>query len=197
MSSNTHYLVVDLEATCWEDGAIPRDQMEIIEIGAVLVDAGTLEPVRDLGAFVRPIRHRQLSDFCTRLTTITQAQVDAAPLFPVALRAVRELLRGTDSLFCSWGKYDRGQLERDAKRHGVPLPFGGRHLNLKEAFSKRLGESREYGVGQALRRVGLSFVGTQHRAIDDARNIARLLPYALGARAMPAGPPARDTRTRS
>ena len=29
-----YYLVVDLEATCSDDGAVPRDQMEIIEIGA-------------------------------------------------------------------------------------------------------------------------------------------------------------------
>jgi inhibitor of KinA sporulation pathway (predicted exonuclease) len=28
--------------------------------------------------------------------------------------------------------------------------------------------------------MGLRFEGTQHRAIDDARNIARLLPHVLG-----------------
>jgi len=32
----------------------------------------------------------------------------------------------------------------------------------------------------ALRRVGLPLVGTHHRGIDDARNIARILPFALG-----------------
>ncbi len=41
------------------------------------------------------------------------------------------------------------------------------------------------GVGQALRRVGLRFEGTPHRGIDDARNIVRLLPYALGVEPLP------------
>jgi inhibitor of KinA sporulation pathway (predicted exonuclease) len=40
-------LVVDLEATCDEDHRIPREETEIIEIGAVLVDAERLEPVED------------------------------------------------------------------------------------------------------------------------------------------------------
>jgi inhibitor of KinA sporulation pathway (predicted exonuclease) len=33
--------------------------------------------------------------------------------------------------------------------------------------------------------VGLDLVGTHHRGIDDARNIARLLPYCLGWREAP------------
>ncbi|WP_437991697.1 exonuclease domain-containing protein [Sorangium sp. So ce145] len=189
MSSLTHYLVIDLEATCSDDPAFPRDEMEIIEVGAVLVDAATLRPAAELQCFVRPIRHPRLSAFCMRLTSIRQADVDAAPRFPAAAARLRELVRGRQALFCSWGGYDKRQLERDARRHGVALPFGGDHLNLKRAFARRLGAERELGVGQALRRVGLSFQGTQHRAIDDARNIARLLPHALGLEPHPAGVP--------
>ena len=37
----------------------------------------------------------------------------------------------------------------------------------------------------ALRRVGLTLQGTHHRGIDDARNIARLLPWSLGRIAAP------------
>jgi len=186
MTSPTHYLVIDLEATCSDDDSVPRDEMEIIEIGAVLVDAATLRPAKELQRFVRPIRHARLTPFCMRLTSITQAQIDAAPRLPAAIAAMRELVRGVDALFCSWGNYDRNQLQRDARRHGVSLPFGADHVNLKAAFARRLGEGRELGVGQALRRLGLGFQGTQHRAIDDARNIARLLPYALGVATPPA-----------
>ncbi|WP_438006845.1 3'-5' exonuclease [Sorangium sp. So ce321] len=180
MSSPTHYLVIDLEATCSDDPAFSRDEMEIIEVGAVLVDAATLRPAAELQCFVRPVRHPRLTPFCMRLTSIRQADVDAAPRLPSAVARLKELVRGKQALFCSWGDYDRRQLERDARRHGVTLPLGRDHLNLKRAFARRLGEEREPGVGQALRRLGLSFQGTQHRAIDDARNIARLLPHALG-----------------
>ncbi|WP_438026041.1 exonuclease domain-containing protein [Sorangium sp. So ce233] len=192
MSSPTHYLVIDLEATCSDDPAFPRDEMEIIEVGAVLVDAATLRSAAELQCFVRPIRHPRLTPFCMRLTSIRQADIDAAPRLPSAVARLRELVRGKQALFCSWGDYDKRQLERDARRHGVALPFGREHQNLKRAFARRLGEERELGVGQALRRVGLSFQGTQHRAIDDARNIARLLPVALGLERHDAGAPRRS-----
>jgi inhibitor of KinA sporulation pathway (predicted exonuclease) len=194
MSSPTFYLVIDLEATCSDDGSVPREEMEIIEIGAVLVDASTFEPAREMQTFVRPIRHPKLTPFCIELTTITQADVDKAPRFPSAMAKLADFIRGTDALFCSWGGYDRNQLQRDARRHGVRVPLGADHLNLKAAFSRRLGEPREYGTGQALRRVGLSFQGTHHRAIDDARNIARLLPYVLGVKTPGAGRPSGEAR---
>ncbi len=185
MFTPTQYLVIDLEATCCDDDTIPRDETEIIEIGAVLVDAATLTPASEFQTFVKPMRHKLLTPFCRTLTTITQDEVDRAPRFPQAISRLGELVRGKDFLFCSWGAYDRNQFRRDATRHRVKLPLGERHLNLKEEFSKRLGESRPYGVGQALRRVGLSFTGTQHRGIDDARNIARLLPFIVGTARAP------------
>jgi inhibitor of KinA sporulation pathway (predicted exonuclease) len=194
MSSPTHYVVIDLEATCCDDHTIPREESEIIEIGAVLVDAATLTPQAEFQSFVKPVRHRILTPFCTELTTIKQADVDRAPRFPQAIFALGSFLRGKDALFCSWGGYDRNQFRRDAQFHRVKLPLGDRHLNLKEAFSQRLGEARQYGTGQALRRVGLSFSGTHHRAIDDARNIARLLPFVLGVSTLTEGPRADHRR---
>lgn len=179
-TTHPYYLVVDLEATCDDQRRIPQQQMEIIEIGAVLVDAATLEPVGDFQTFVRPVVHPALTEFCERLTTITQADVDGAPRFPEAIARLQRFLGDRRALFCSWGQYDRNQLALDARRHGVTLPFGEQHLNLKQRFSAQLGEERRYGMAGALRRVGLPLRGTHHRGIDDARNIARLLPWALG-----------------
>jgi len=34
------YIIVDLEATCWKKGTRP-DRMEIIEIGAVMLDSSS------------------------------------------------------------------------------------------------------------------------------------------------------------
>jgi inhibitor of KinA sporulation pathway (predicted exonuclease) len=102
------------------------------------------------------------------------------PTSAAAMAKLRDFIGRTDALFCSWGNYDRNQLERDARRHGVRLPLGRDHWNLKAAFARRFTDGRECGVGQALRRLGLSFQGTHHRGIDDARNIARILPHVLG-----------------
>jgi inhibitor of KinA sporulation pathway (predicted exonuclease) len=178
------YLVVDLEATCDEHHAIPRAETEIIEIGAVLCAGATLAPIGEWQSFVRPTRHPRLTAFCTRLTSITQADVDGAPGFPAAMAGLAAFVKGRAFVFCSWGDYDRNQLDRDSRRHGVAVPLGRRHLNLKDRFAERSGGKR-LGVGQALRVAGLRFAGTAHRGIDDARNIARLLPYALGRAALP------------
>ncbi len=176
----SYFLVIDLEATCDEEKRIRDREMEIIEIGAVLVDAESLEPLAEFQTFVKPVRHPILTEFCTKLTTITQADVEDAPGFPEAIAYLRHFIDGQDALFCSWGDYDRRQFEQDAKFHKVALPFGGRHLNVKKQFSTQLGEETRYGMGMALQRVGLELLGTHHRGIDDARNIARLLPWVFG-----------------
>jgi len=54
------YLVIDLEATTSDDGSLPPEQMETIEIGAVLVDTPTLAVVDEFQSFVRPIRRPKL-----------------------------------------------------------------------------------------------------------------------------------------
>ncbi len=179
------YLVIDLEATCDDAGAVPKHEMEIIEIGAVLVDGDTLDPIDELQTFIRPVRHPTLTPFCTELTSISQEMVAAAPRFPAAIAQLRRFMTGRQPLFCSWGNYDNNQFRQDAKYHGIQLPFSDRHLNLKQAFTERTGTKRKYGMKGALRRVGLELAGTHHRGIDDARNIARLLPYCLGRSPVP------------
>ena len=52
---------------------------------------------------------------------------------------------------------------------------------IKEAFSNALGTRKRFGMAGALRQLGLPLTGTHHRGIDDARNIARILPFAIGA----------------
>lgn len=174
-----HWLVVDLEATCNNDGSLPRDETEIIEIGAVMVDAKSVVVVGEFQTFVRPVRHPELTAFCTELTSICQVDVDGAPGFPEAIEALRSWMSGfTDVLFCSWGAYDRNQIRQDCAFHGLEDPMGT-HFNLKLAFAEARGLKKPVGMGKALRSVGLTLDGTHHRGIDDARNIARLLRFIL------------------
>lgn len=177
------YLVVDLEATCDQPASFPRDESEIIEIGAVLVDPDTLEPRDELQTFVRPVLHPRITPFCTELTSIRQEQVDGAPLLRTAIAELARWLPEPVTL-ASWGAYDRNQFRREGRRKRITMPWDGQHLNIKERFGERVG--KRMGVGAALRRVGLRFRGTPHRGIDDARNIVRLLPYALGVEPIPA-----------
>ena len=179
MEQSRDYLVVDLEATCDRVG-FPRALMETIEIGAVYVDGRTLQPLDEFQTFIKPIRRTQLTAFCIGLTSITQADVDAAPRFPEAIAALGKFLDHRTPRFCSWGDYDWHQLSRDAQMHGVRLPLRSDHLNLKRAFSATRSSQKRFGMKAALQEVGIPLVGNHHRGIDDARNITRLLPWCLG-----------------
>jgi len=56
-----------------------------------------------------------------------------------------------------------------------------RHINLKKCFWK-IFACRALGLKCAVENIGLSWEGEHHRAIDDARNLARLAQLLLSAR---------------
>lgn len=195
LDSPSHFLVVDLEATCDAEGW-PREAREVIEIGAVLVEADALAEVGSFCTFVRPVRRPALTAFCTALTSITQADVDAAPDCGAAIDALMAALPAPRPVFCSWGGFDARLFARECARRGRPDPMPP-HWDLRAAFSARLRVRRRFGVQRALARVERAFAGTPHRALDDARNAAALLPWCLGRAVFPAEPPRWVRRQRA
>lgn len=176
-----HWLVIDLEATT-DEGGWPQEEMEIIEIGASLVAADGHE--RDhFQRFVKPQRRPCLTTFCRQLTHIHQSDVDSAlPLPQVWEQFERWLGQHAPRLvgWSSWGDYDRRQLEQEWRQHALgSLLSDIPHLNLKQAFGKARQLPRPVGLNTALQLAGLQFQGQQHRALEDARNTARLLPLVL------------------
>ena len=179
-----YYLIIDLEATCCKERTITRDKMEIIEIGAVMVDEKTLKVVDEYELFIKPILNPTLTTFCKTLTTITQEDVDSAMDYQEALEDFKNWFsKYDDFLFCSWGDYDKSQFLQDCKLHGVEYPFSDEHLNIKKEFAKVQGV-KPCGLDEALAHVNLELVGTHHRGIDDARNMACLMPFIVGKKEM-------------
>ena len=175
-----YYLIIDLEATCADDNSIPRQKMEMIEIGAVMLNSETLQVESEYQTFIKPILHPLLTEFCKSLTSISQTNVDTAPLFPDALKDFQSWFYPFGSyLFCSWGDYDKNQFKQDCKLHGVGYPFPGGHLNIKKAFSVTIDSQKKFGMAGALEKLGLKLEGVHHRGIDDARNIARIVQAVL------------------
>lgn len=176
-----NFLIVDLEASCCNDNQFPTTEMEIIEVGAVMVEAQSLTKIDEFCTFIKPIRHPQLTSFCTELTSINQQDVDTAPLFKDAVNQFKQWLYQYENyLFCSWGDYDKAQLEQDCRLHKEPYPIPAPHLNIKKAFSASQGINKRQGMAQALNLAGIPLEGRHHRGIDDARNMAKLMPYILG-----------------
>ncbi len=171
-------LVIDLEATCCDQGTIPPEQMEIIEVGAVWANASG-EVIETFQRFVRPLEHPQLTSFCRTLTHIQQASIDAAPQWSKVASELAEFAGLYSGLYWgSWGAYDRRQIERECVRHAIENPLVRLpHVNLKSTFAKAR-NIKQVGMTTALGIVDLKLEGEHHRALADAQNIARLLPWS-------------------
>ena len=131
-------------------------------------------------SFVRPVVEPKLSQFCTALTTIKQADVDGADMFPAVFARFLEWIGDGPYRLCSWGFFDVGQFRLDCTRFGLVFPeqFESEHLNIKQVFADWKGV-RRCGMTAALDLLGLPLAGTHHRGIDDARNIARIVQLTL------------------
>jgi inhibitor of KinA sporulation pathway (predicted exonuclease) len=169
-----NYCVLDLEATCFENNK--DHQMEIIEIGAVIVDENWNE-ISEFNSLVCPLVNPMLSEFCTQLTHITQSDVDNADTFPKVIERFKEWVEDNGGkgsmIFCSWGKYDYNQLKSDCNLHQLEFPFQDIHINLKNVVAT-YSHSKRKGVVPALNQFGLTFEGTHHRGLDDTKNILRI-----------------------
>ncbi|MNS30715.1 sporulation inhibitor KapD [compost metagenome] len=140
-----NYIIFDLEATC---GWIGEDrQSEIIEIGAVKLSE-KLEVIDEFQSFVRPVINPELTEFCTKLTSITQADVDSAYDFSVVATAF-ELwcsevpvdgggMEFTDFWLCSWGFYDKKQLKQDCEHWSMDTAWINKHISIKHQHGAML-----------------------------------------------------------
>lgn len=167
-------LVVDLESTCWDGDPPPNQTSEIIEIGLCTVDVKTLKRIEKRSFLVKPICST-VSDFCTKLTTITPDMVADAPSLADAIKLLKKEYDSKNRLWASWGDYDRRQFERVCREQKVGYPFGPTHLNVKTLFATAIGANRELGLDGAYQQLGLQMEGTHHRGDDDAWNIAQIL----------------------
>lgn len=184
MYLSENHIIFDLEATCWDvrsnscsalDAFKQRNEMEIIEIGAVKVDKNSYDLLDTFQCFVRPLVNTQLSDFCKNLTTITQDQVDNGLSFIEAYTLFLEWCSHPE-FYLSWGA-DYEFISKQAISNGLsPLPYN-RCINAKTMYSDLTGRKAK-GLKKAINHYGLSFQGTQHRAADDAFMTSQVIKKA-------------------
>lgn len=176
-SSPFHLALIDIECTCDTPVQLPRDEIETIEIGGVVVSMteANIEQIDTLQLFIRPQEHPRLSTFCQQLTGISQQAVDCGFSFSEACTALNTWLQKHDvKAWGSWGNFDQRQLTMECERDGLSTPFGNMvHHNIKQLFARK--RKHRVGLGRALSLTGLTFEGRQHSGKDDAINIARLL----------------------
>ena len=172
------YCLIDFEATCSNDSSIEKENMEIIEFAAAIIDKDTLLPVKFFSKFVKPVLYPRLTRFCTDLTSITQTDVDNADSFPEVFDDFIDWLQpDKETIMMSWGAYDNKQLVSDLENHDMlgRYPFS-QHINLKENHRIARKFTRGLGMKSALAYENLKMEGIHHRGIDDVKNIAKLVP---------------------
>lgn len=172
--------VLDFEATCW-DGS---KEHEIIEFPSCLwhwTDKKNIHLVDTIQIFVKPSKNPTVSDFCHRLTGITQEQVNSGVTLKEALiehlRWLKRHVPNTSNvLFVTCGDWDlETMLPTDLAANDLPYPdeVYRRWVNIKKAFS-RVTQTRSLSMVKMLKALNLELEGRHHSGIDDCKNISKI-----------------------
>lgn len=170
-----HFIIYDLEATCWENR--PREQtQEIIEIGAVLLNRYG-EQLGTFNRFVRPILHPDLSFFCKNLTSIEQVNVDKANTFETVIEEFQDWAEVfyEDYRLCAWGGFDEKMLRQDCLLYDMDIEWlDNKCLNIKKQYQELRRLKQPWGLKKTVEKEGFEFTGIPHRAISDAENLTKV-----------------------
>jgi inhibitor of KinA sporulation pathway (predicted exonuclease) len=82
-------------------------------------------------------------------------------------------------VWASYGAYDKKQFTRECQAKGIEYPFAQTHINVKAWFARQFNVTKPVGMAQALQILGFPLIGTHHRGVDDAWNIANILAWLL------------------
>jgi len=170
-------VVFDTEYTSWEGAkergwGNPGEHKEVVQIGALTLDTDTLAETSSLLLLVKPVKNPLLSDYFTKLTGISQEEVDRDGLsYEAALSRFGRWGRGLP-LFC-WGD-DVEVMEGNAKLLGIPFPFpADGESDIKNVFKARGIPAEHYYSSTIPRAFGEEPPPHAHDALNDARSIAQ------------------------
>jgi inhibitor of KinA sporulation pathway (predicted exonuclease) len=182
-SANATLTVFDLEFTAWECSMAshwlrPGEFKEVVQIGALKLDAADFTVLDQLDILVRPRINPVLSPYFEELTGITDGQVQSRGVdFVEAYERFEFFAQGGP--ICAFG-HDEGILEENIRFYGLknmtPLP---EFFDLRAWFAAQNIDPRgmlSCEIGPAL---GAPFVGRTHNALDDARSLAAAMQIML------------------
>ncbi|MDQ0917574.1 3'-5' exonuclease [Paenibacillus sp. V4I5] len=169
------YIIFDMEFTVLRKNQYMAD---ILEIGAIkLIDEGGHLSMIDLfHTYVRPNNYKTITNQTTDFTGITQEQVNSAPTFKEVVSNFKCWLGDSPYYMCAWGPDDKQQLVRHCALHKVELEWIQNYNDIQLMFTRLQGgdHGQRYGLKKALTATEIEFLGSQHNALDDAFNTAKL-----------------------
>jgi len=179
MNATEYYLALDLELNNAEDGSTPNPP--IIQVGVAI---GTWDHYLENSIITRKWYFNpkeEIFPFITRLTGITDDDVKYNSVdYHVFAEEFAEFINQYKPFVnpVTWGGGDSVELKSLMNEKGVHFPFfGHRWIDVKTWYVLRLianGKRPTGGLKSAMATYKMQFVGTPHRADDDAHNTLRL-----------------------
>ncbi len=184
MNQKTDEVVVfDTEFTAWE-GSVergwrgPSEYKEIVQIGAVILHARTLQETAAFSVLIQPVNNPVLSDYFVALTRITNQQlaIDGVE-FVHGVGLFVEFVAGRKS-FC-YGRDDK-IIAENAKlvRQTTSWP-GLTSTNLRDWLVQVGVPLAGIHSGELASHVGAVSQGVAHNALTDARSLAEAVRYLV------------------
>jgi DNA polymerase III epsilon subunit-like protein len=169
-------IVFDLEFTAWPGSMEhhwlrPGEFREVVQIGAVKLDTGTLAETGSADILAKPRLNPVLSPYFETLTGVTNARLARDGLdFAEAYRAF--LSFAGDAPLVAFGRDDL-VLIANLKLYGLngepPLPP---HINIVPWLRRAGIDTRGLHACDIAKAAGAAFEGRLHDALDDARSVA-------------------------
>lgn len=149
---------------------------EIIEIGAVKLDEN-YHLIDRFSCYVHPELNIMMKSI-TKLTGITQANVEYKSILSVALKEFTTWIGQGPIKIYSWSDSDKIQLFSECRLKGIEVPHQfHRWMDFQRVYTHLMGLSGRncLSLKNAIGSVDQHFEGEQHRAVADAENAASLL----------------------
>lgn len=149
----------------------PGEFTELVQIGAVKLDAESLVEIDSLNLLVRPRINPVLSDYLQKLTGITNARLVSEGIdFEEAYRRFVDFADG--GMIVAFGRDDlilRTNLELYGINNAPPLPC---HININPWLLENGIKTRGHHACDVARLCGATYEAREHDALDDARSVA-------------------------
>jgi len=189
------FVLVDTEYTTWEGAHArhwsgPGEAREAVQIAAIKV-APAIGGIgyREIGAWstlVKPKQNPKLSEYFTKLTEITQDQVDTMGVeFEDAIDKLKDFSEDGALPMWHYGKNDKEVLEETAQVQkmtdfDVNSTFAGGMHNIRPIFGRCGLRPWKWTSGSIHRAVGVDMGGHVHNALFDVRSMLATLDVLCG-----------------
>lgn len=178
MKDASLYVVLDLEY-CYSGmtEGTPRpthkNNRQIVQIAAIIFDMKTGKEYAKLDLVVRPTYEKQVGSFFTKLTGITQQQVDRGVSLEDGLRTLEDFIGNHPVLTYDkdWFVLHQNASYIDYTLTVIARPF----VRIKHLLYLYGIDSSQYSSGSLYTAVGLDMKGHVHNALHDVRSLARSL----------------------